>query len=228
MEVVDVDAELYRLIPSRFPPVQVFEGLVANDRLEALAEVESRTNPRLISNDHLRATVSSSAHRLQNFNHAPFKYINPEGSRFFPPFPPVMEMADCRQTALAAAVARRAHFLGQTREPPTGLDMRMLKTPVRARLADLTDVSPTASRDECRERAKALPDNVDGIVYRSPDRPSNLSYAILNGDVLGHTLQTAHFRFWWDGHRIGAIYAFENAQHLDPEQLVRSDEVLAA
>lgn len=228
MKVVDVEAELFRLIPSRFPPVQVFEGLVANDRLEALAKVESRTNPRLISNDHLRATISPTAHRLQNFNHAPFKYINPEGSRFFPPFPPVVEMADCRQTALAAAVARRAHFLGQTSEAPTGLDMRMLKTPVRARLADFTDVSPTASRDECRERARALPENVDGIVYRSPDRPSNLSYAILNGEVLGYTLQTAHFRFWWDGRRIAGIYAFENAQHLDPEQLVRPDEVLAA
>jgi hypothetical protein len=46
--------------------------------------------------------------------------------------------------------------------------------------------------------------------------------------VLGYTLQTAHFRFWWDGERIAGIYAFENAQHLDPEQLMRPDEVLAA
>ena len=42
MELVDIECELYRLIPSRFPPVSVFDGLVANDRLDQLAEIEAR------------------------------------------------------------------------------------------------------------------------------------------------------------------------------------------
>ncbi len=157
MEIVEVDTELFRLIPSRFPPVHVFEGLVANDRLDEVAAAESRTNPRLMAKDRLSDGTSASTDRLQNFNHAPFKYINPEGSVFFPPFRPALEVADCRQTALAVAVARRERFLRRTAEPPTGLDMRLLKTPVKGRFLDLCHVPPTAPREERLAVAAALP-----------------------------------------------------------------------
>ncbi len=32
--VVNWSGDAYRLIPSRFPPVNVYQGLIANDRLE--------------------------------------------------------------------------------------------------------------------------------------------------------------------------------------------------
>jgi len=111
VEEVNFEGELFRLIPSRFPPVSVYEGLVANDRLEDLVEVENATNPRLHSEKRLRAAYPDPAEpKLQNWNLAPFKYLNPEGSRFFDPTRPALELADDRQTALAVSLARRQAF----------------------------------------------------------------------------------------------------------------------
>ncbi|WP_234810797.1 RES family NAD+ phosphorylase [Sphingobium herbicidovorans] len=166
MELVDIECELYRLIPSRFPPVSVFDGLVANDRLDQLAEIEARTNPRLQSDERLRALYGDSGSpQLQNWNLAPFKYLNPEGSRFFPSTWPALELSDDQQTALAVAVARREGFLRRTSEAALGLDMRMLKTPVAGKFADLSEVSPNLEREKRWEIARDLPEAADGIIY---------------------------------------------------------------
>lgn len=228
MEVVEVSADYYRLIPSRFPPIQVFEGLVANDRLEELAAAESRTNPRLLSEERLRATIGDNSHRLQNFNHAPFKYINPEGSTFFPSYRPALEMADTRQTALAIAVARRERFLRRTNEASIGLDMRLLKTPVEGRFLDLCDVDPQLPLEKKRKIASELSDDLAGVIFRPLERPSHRCIAIVRNEGLGYTMQTQHFRFWWDGTRIAAVYAFDDSRNLDPAGFSAAEDLIAA
>jgi hypothetical protein len=75
MQEIAFEGELFRLIPSRFPPVAVYEGLVANDRFAHLIEVENATNPRLQSEQRLRAAYPDPAEpKLQNWNLAQFKY----------------------------------------------------------------------------------------------------------------------------------------------------------
>jgi hypothetical protein len=105
----------YRLIPSRFPPVAIYEDVVSADRLEALVAVENLTNPRLQSAERLMGLslgLSPDSPRLQNWNHAPFAYSNPEGSRFFPPERPCLELCDSRQTGLAVSVADHVRQCG--------------------------------------------------------------------------------------------------------------------
>jgi hypothetical protein len=230
MEEVTFEGELFRLIPSRFPPVSVYEGLVANDRLEKLVEVENASNPRLQSEKRLRAAYPDPAEpKLQNWNLAPFKYLNPEGSRFFDPTGPALEMADDRQTALAISVARRQSFLSRTAEDPIGLDMRMLKTPVRGRFLDFRGYSLDLSRDERWKLGADVSADSDGIIYHPPERPSATCYAVLRGDVLGRTLQTVHYRFVWNGTRIAKLYAFDDeGRQLLPEALAGPRDALAA
>lgn len=230
MAEVAFEGELFRLIPSRFPPVSVYEGLVANDRIADLVEVENTTNPRLQSEQRLRAAYPDPAEpKLQNWNLAPFKYLNPEGSRFFEPTRPALEMADDRQTALAMSVARRQTFLSRTAEGPIGLDMRMFKTPVKGRFLDFRDHSLDLSRDERWELGRQVHPEADGVVYHPPERPSATCYAILRGDILGRTLQTVHYRFVWNGTRISKLYAFdEDGRELLPEALAGPGDALAA
>jgi hypothetical protein len=227
---VAFEGQLYRLIPSRFPPVSVYEGLVANDRIEALVEVENRTNPRLQSETRLRRTYSdASLPKLQNWNLAPFKYLNPEGSRFFDPTRPTLELADDRQTALAVSVARRSAFLSRTKEAPIGLDMRMLKTPVAGSFLDLRHLSPELTRDERWRIGAAVPEGADGVIYHPPERPSATCIAVLRGDVLGHSVQTVHYRYVWNGLRISMVYAFDDeGRKLLPDALSSPDDALAA
>lgn len=229
----------YRLIPSRFPPVSIYEGLVANDRIDALVAVEDLTNPRLQSARRLTGAslgLPPDSPRLQNWNHAPFAYLNPEGSRFFPPERPVMELADCPQTALAVSVTRREVFLSRTREAPLGLDMRMFKTPVSGTFVDLRDVDPRLISDPSDEARKArwkigesIPQDADGVLYRTQDRPSATCFAVLRAAVLGKSIQTAHYRYVWNGSRITELYAFDRTGTvLLPELLAGPAEVLAA
>lgn len=220
----------YRLIPSRFPPVSVYEGLVANDRIEALTNVEALTNPRLRSEARLTAAADpASPHRIQNWNLAPFAYGNPEGSTFFGEERPCLELASDPQTALAIAVARRERFLGRTDEAPTGLDMRLLKTAIEGRFWDLRSLGAELDRDTRLEYGAKLPEDADGILFHPPQRPYGTCAVVLNGDRLGRTLQTTHYRFVWNGRRIALLYAFDDVgREIEPELLAGERDVLAA
>lgn len=222
--------DLFRLIPSRFPPVPVYDGLVANDRIDELVAVENRTNPRIRSENRLLpAYADRRPPHLQNWNLAPFKYINPEGSRFFGPNRPALELADDRQTALAVSVTRRESFLARTREGPVGLDMRMLKTPVNGRFLDLRDVPLDLDRADRWRLGDEVGEDVDGVLYRPPERPSATCIAVLRGDVLGHSVQTVHYRYLWNGSRISTLYAFdERGTEITPEALSCASDALAA
>lgn len=222
--------ELFRLIPSRFPPVSVYDGLVANDRVETLVQVENLTNPRLLSvNKLLGSHPHDPPPKLQNWNLAPFKYINPEGSRFFSPTRPALELADHPQTALAISVARRETFMSRTGEPPIGLDMRMLRTPVDGLFLDFRHVPLDLDRRERWKLGEEVPADVDGVLFHPPERPSATCVAVLRGDALGRTIQTVHYRFVWNGARISMLYAFDDeGTKIFPEALGEADDALAA
>ena len=221
----------YRLIPSRFPPVHVYEGLVDSDRFEALAELEALTNPRLISEARLARTSSAplNENRVQNWNLAPFAYGNPEGSTFFGEERSCMEVAGDCQTALAVAVARRERFLSCTREAAIGLDMRLLKTPIAGQFWDLRPLGVIGDLQTRRDLGKALPEGADGILFCAPERPSGTALCVLNGECLGRSLQTTHYRFVWDGANVCLLYAFDNeGMEIDPRRLSGEADILAA
>jgi hypothetical protein len=220
----------FRLIPSRFPPVAVYENVVAPGSFDALVAIENLTNPRLQSARRLSSTsLASDSPRLQNWNHAPFAYSNPEGTRFFPPDRPCLELADTRQTALAISVARRQRFLVRTKEPAIGLDMRMLKTPAQGNFVDLRQLNLDMSLHERWKIGAQVPIDADGVLYRPPERPSAICVAVLKGDVLGRSLQTEHYRYVWNGSSITKLYAFENeGKELLADLLSGTEDILAA
>ncbi|MGC1863984.1 MAG: RES family NAD+ phosphorylase [Methylocystis sp.] len=230
--IIPWKGEGYRLIPSRFPPVSIYEGLTASNRLEALVAVENITNPRLRSAERLARTdplVTADLPRLQNWNHAPFAYGNPEGSLFFDHARPCLELADEPQTALAVSVERRQRFLARTREAPIGLDMRMLKTTVEGRFLDLRNIPVDIDADQRRKLGAGVPTDIDGVVYHPPERPSATCVAVLKGTALGRSLQTVHYRYFWNGTRISLLYAFdEEGREVLPEHLAGESNILAA
>ena len=224
--------DTFRLIPSRFPPVSVYEGLVANDDFSALVEVENVTNPRLRSEARIASRAGEDAAtpaRLQNWNLAPFAYGDPGGSTFFDEERPCLEVATDRQTALAISVAKRRRFLESTSEAPIGLDMRMLKTPVAGRFADLRRLKAEEIVRRGRELGRSLADGIDGVLFRPVERPSAVSIAILSGGALQKTLQTSHYRYQWNGEKISLLYAFDaEGSKIDPDALREEADCLAA
>jgi hypothetical protein len=234
IEVVDVDAVFYTLIPSRFPPVKLFERIANDDEGAAIARIETLTNPRLRERRRVLQTdqVDVTSPKYQNWNHAPFTYRNPEGSRYFGPEPAVLELSDDLQTALAISVRKRETFLSRTSEARTNLDMRVLTRQVTGRFGDLRHLCTDLDHEKriiAGRRVLELEPPVDGLLYRTSERPSATCIAILDPKSLGRAVQGDHFRFVWDGERIRSVYSFSGpGRIIDPQGLASNESVLAA
>jgi hypothetical protein len=227
----DVEQPFFTLIPSRFPTVDVF-ARVANDRSGQLAEIESLTNPRLRERDRIlngAQVVDGNGPLLQNWNHAPFTYPNPDGTRFFDADRPALELAADMQTALAVSIRRRETFLSKTAEAPIGLEMRELSRHVKGRFANGLDWDPELDLAERRRRGRLIAEaGFDGVLFRPVERPSGLCVSVLKGDVLARAVQRDHFKFVWDGSRVSTVYSFGSSVQYSPEDLCGVTQVLAA
>ena len=230
-DIISVERRFYTLIPSRFPPIDLYER-IAGLRSSAVAEIEALTNPRLKERSRVLNGVDASgltSSHLQNWNHAPFTYLNPDGSRFFDATVPALELSDSLQTALAVSVKRREQFLAQTSEGPVNLDMRALSRIVKGRFIDLSNEAMDLNRDECLALGQAvLETDADGLLFRCFDRPSAKCIAIIRGETLEKAVQGDHFRFVWDGNSIKTLYAFSNGMALRSDHLKGAETVLAA
>ncbi|MGE0093058.1 MAG: RES family NAD+ phosphorylase [Alphaproteobacteria bacterium] len=234
--VVKWKGEVFRLIPSRFPPINVYDGLISEDIQKEAFVIEELTNPRIRSLKRLHPAENVDAKsdpRLQNWNLAPFAYGNPDGSIFFGEDKPCLEVAVERQTALAVSVRKRQSFMEATQQAPIGLEMRMLCTPVSGNFWDLRNVEgpPPAGWELNLRRALGakLPEGAQGILYKPVERPSGTCLALVTGEVLDKTLQTVHYRYVWDGEKISELYAFDReGTCINAGDLANPDDVVPA
>jgi hypothetical protein len=228
---VDVSGSFYILIPSRFPTVDVF-ARIANGRSDEIAEIESITNPRLKERQRLLSgtrVVDTEDPLIQNWNHAPFTYFNPDGTRFYPPGRPALELAKDIQTALAISVRKREAFLTSTSQAPIGLEMRVLTRSVTGRFADCTDWDPEMDWGDRRSLGQAVSTaGLDGLLFRPAERPAGICASVLHGGALGRAVQGDHFKFIWDGDRVSTLYSFSSDKVFTPEDINGSEVVHAA
>jgi hypothetical protein len=204
----------YRLIPSRFPTIDIYRRIAPRPQWPLAQRVETITNPRLRLKEKLTHGVEGLAEtspKLQNWNHAPYAYRNPSGSRFLGPSYGVLELSDSVQTALAASIRRREAFLEACGSPSIDLEMRVLKHEVKGHFTDLTSLADDVSEcDRWRLGERLLQQGTAGVQFRSPVRGAGVELAIFDNDALGPSIQTQHFKFHWDGEAITEIYAFRD------------------
>jgi RES domain len=207
----------YRIVPSRFPPIQLFERVAANEDLDAVMAVESLTNPRLrmelgaleLVPKQDRVSGPGTAAIM-----APFVYLNPTGSRFSDGSYGVYYAANRLDTAIAETVFHREAFLAATREPPMQLDMRVYLADVAAELHDLRALSVElaaiydpdnylAAQDLAR-RLRAT--GTEGFVYRSVRDADGECVALMRPKSLSRCRQAQHLCYVWNGERIWQVY----------------------
>jgi hypothetical protein len=228
---VPIDATWYRLIPSRFPPVSLYERVAPEAAWPAVHAVEDLTNPRAQARKVLTGTaqVDEASPKLQNWNHAPFTYLNPEGTWLLNPLFGALELCDCLQTALAMSVRKRELFLSRTGEPPMDLDMRVLGTHVKGTLSDLWKLDPTLTQTARWQIGEELLNaGANGALFRCPVRAAGTCVTIFKGDVLERSVQAEHFRFVWDGRRVKSVYSFDKGENFLAEDLFKDAVMRAA
>lgn len=226
-----IDGKWHRLIPSRFPPVDVYERLGSSELGAIAKELETKTNPRLQARARLLdkgSGLTETSPQLQNWNHAPFAYKNPEGSTFLNPAYGVLEVVRGIRPALAWALLRRETFLARTEEPAMGLDMRLLVTKVRGDFVDLTN-APFDENQESRWRLgqKLYEDGAAGVLFWPPEQPRILVLAVFDNSVLRLAVQSTHYRFIWDGKVVRSVYDFTDDGKTDDEKTMLREELLA-
>lgn len=213
---LQVNAPWFRLIPSRFPTVDVYRRVAPTERWPILSEVELLTNPRQKERVSILGSdvVDGAPPQLQNWNHAPFVYLDPDGSHLLRGAYGVLELGETKDVALAMAVSRREAFLSATALPPQAIEMRLLKHPVRGKFAVLQGLDQL-SEEERWKLGESLYEEWDGAVFDCAAAPRGKMIAVFNSECLGKSVQGDHFRFWWDGSHIRNIYNFNERSNDD-------------
>ena len=207
----------YRIIPSRFPPIQLFERVADPADLEAVFAVEALTNTRIreeVGELRLVAPADRVAGAGSSWIMAPFTHVSAPGGRFSTPEFGAYYAARDLATAIEETRYHRARFMSYTNEPPMEIDMRVLRANLAGRLHDIRGMQRahpelydkfdyTASRAlAARLRAAGS----WGIVYDSVRRTGGECSAVLRPPVLSRCRQAQHLAYVWDGESIREVY----------------------
>ena len=129
-----------RLIPSRFPPISLFERVAEPADLDVVFAIEALGNPRL--RDEIgELSLVPPEHRISGPGTgaimAAFTHLNPDGSRFSDGSYGVYYAANDLDTAVAEVGHHRSLFLARTREPAIEIDLRCYRLRVKSTLCEL-------------------------------------------------------------------------------------------
>jgi hypothetical protein len=205
----------YRIVPSRFPPVGLFDRVADPADLEAVFAIESLTNPRL-RQEAGELSLVPPEDRVSGPGTTPimaaFTHLNPEGSRFSDATFGVYYAGKSLETAIEETRFHRERFLRRTREAPIEIEMRSYLADLRADLRDIrgrADLAEVYDPDDYAP-AQALgrrlrSEGSDGIVYDSVRHRGGECAAVLRPRVLSNCVQGPHFGYVWDGARIVAV-----------------------
>lgn len=207
----------HRLVPSRFPPVGLFDRVAASDDLEAVFELEAMTNDRLREETGDLALVPRGD-RLSGPGTTPimaaFTHLNPEGSRFSDGSFGVYYCSQRLETALAEVQHHQERFLHRTREGPLRLELRLYLADLDAHLTDVRNFPDYHSVDDYRPGQKLGRQLRDqgrgGVLYRSVRHSGGLCAAVFRPRLLSNCRQSKHYAFHFDGSRVTAIDELEN------------------
>ena len=207
----------HRLIPSRFPPVGLFDRVADPDDLDAVFELEAMTNDRLRDEAGVLALVPKED-RVSGPGTTPimaaFTHLNPEGSRFSNGSFGIYYCSQRLETALAEVRHHQERFLHRTREGPLRLELRLYLADLDARLVDVRGL-PDCRRAEDYTPSQELGRQYrfggrDGVLYRSVRHEDGLCAALFRPRVLHNCRQSKHYAFHFDGRSVTAIDELEN------------------
>lgn len=205
--------ECYRIIPSRFPPVGLFDEVADPADLDAVYYLEGLTNPRL-RQELGQIDMVPRERRISGPGSTPimaaFTHLNPDGSRFSDGSYGVYYAGRERETSIRETVHHRERFLSATQEPSCDLDLRCYAAALDANLHDIRGGWPQLhdphSYAVSQHFARTLREaGSDGIVYDSVCHTGRHCVAVFYPDRLSDCRQQAHLNYRWNGSRIDRV-----------------------
>lgn len=208
----------FRTVPSRFPPVGLFDRVASPDQLEAIYQLEGLTNPRL-REEAGELSLVPPGDRVFGPGTAPimaaFTHLNRSGSRFSSGNYGVYYCGSAEETAIRETVYHRERFLGNADAAPQTIDMRLYRANLAGELHDIREQPRAAellnpdsyvASQTIGTRLRASGSN--GIVYPSVRHSGGTCAAVFRPPLLGPARQSKHFGYRWDGQRITDVIEF--------------------
>ncbi len=206
-----------RLVPSRHPPIDLFEDIADPRDWELLAAAEAKTNPRVAASVG-RLDLVPPARRVAgpgaSLVMASFVHFSPERpGRFHDGTFGAWYAARAFATAVAETAWHLAAFFRATGEAPGWLvQMRELVARVDNTFHDLrgtvahADCLDADSYAASQALARGLrADGSNGIVYPAVRDPGGEAIAAFWPDVVGLPLQARHLAYHFDGRGIDLV-----------------------
>lgn len=199
-----IRGEFYRIIPSRFPPVPLFEALYDDaEEMEIAYALEALTNPRVrqeVGDLHLVPPDERVSGTGATVVMAPFTHLSRE-TRFSDGTFGVYYAAKSLETAIAETKYHRARFLSQTDEVDQEITMRVYAGAIRMRMRDLrpADYESLLAADDYRQSqpfARTMKDRgANGLLYPSVRQAGGLCLAVFRPRAVAIPKQRMHLKY---------------------------------
>jgi hypothetical protein len=213
--------QAWRLIASRYPPINLFERLTADTAVwDALIALEQLTNPRVRDEAGDIALVPPDE-RVSgpgaSYVMAAFTHVNPKGSRFSDGSFGVYYAAAALETAIAETVFHFEAFARDSADPPRSEDFRVLVGAITAVLEDvaalpaaqrvsiLDSESYTASQAYAKQIRAA---GANGVAYPSVRHVGGHCIGAFRPRAVGIPHQERHLKYRWNGERVDRYFDY--------------------
>jgi len=204
----------FRLIRSIHPPIDLFEDIADPCDWEALASVESKTNPRLVESMG-RIDLVPVERRVSgpgaSYAMAPFVHCSPDRpGRFTDGRYGVYSAGDSEEVALREVAFHHARLMRATAEKAGWhSQFRMLAGGIDRVFVDLRDRADCHDPDDWSTpqalAAQLRRQGADGVHYRSVRCPGGLCIGAFWPDAVGLPVQGDHFELHWDGAQVDRV-----------------------
>ena len=207
----------YRVIPTRFPSIGLFERVASAKDFDALYALEALTNDRIREEVGDIALVPAEERLYGNGSTpimAAFTHLNLDGSRFSNGTYGVFYCACDRNTAIADTRYHSALFMGATNEQPMRLQMRLYSVKVNGEVVDLrlaainepaiVDPNDYSHSQTIGRRLKEQ--GAQGILYPSVRQLGGECVAALRTGILRECLHASYLEYNWNGRDIDVVF----------------------
>lgn len=217
LPVVELDWEhQYRIIPSRFPPINFFEKLVEPDLMDELYYIESLTNDRL-RDEAGDISLVPAEDRISGQGSSPimaaFTHVSTDNpSRFSDGSYGVYYASKTLETAIEETKYHREEFLSYTNEDSGEIDMRVYIGEVAKPMHDVRGDGYEHLHDaddwaQSQEFGRSMRESHSwGIAYNSVRDKAGQCVAVLRPPGITIPRQGSHLSYVWDGVSITDVY----------------------
>jgi hypothetical protein len=196
---------VYRLIPSHFPPINLFEQVSNPEDLDLVFAIEALTNDRLRDETGELSLVPTNE-RISGIGSTPvmaaFTHVG-IASRFSVGEYGVYYGANCINTGIAESSHARAVFFAATNEPDTELTMRCYINRVALEMHDIRGADYTQLQQDNYTAPQLLAAKLrnhgsNGLIYSSARYPGGECVAAFKPKAVTITIQGSHYRYLWN------------------------------